>query len=348
MSAAAGGAAAAAPHDCIRAVQHYVNKILKPRDKAKEIPGMKCLLLDKETKAIVAMVYSMNDILSREVYLVEALDGSHESLAHMKAIVLTRPTHENVRELVALLREPKFLEYHIFFTNIVPQVRAGARWQWLCARWPCAAGHCGECCGAVRRCVCPSNNEQSTQLAPLTAPPPVQELLRKLADADHLGVVRQVQEFYADFYAVNPDTFTLNLGGTLALSRPKSLYSPSDELSLKRCTAGLLALLLSFKVKPYVRYVASSDAAASIAREVAGTVGGERELFTFNRTGGVPLLLIMDRREDPITPLLTQWTYQVRGVGVVVGGGRCMDASPSRPAPLPGHGTRAAARRHPQ
>ena len=123
--AAMSAASSAAPHDCIRAVQHYINKILKPRDKAKEISGMKCLLLDKETKSIVAMAYSMNDILAREVYLVESLDGAHESLGHMKAIVLTRPTHDNVRELVALLKEPKFLEYHIFFTNIVPQVRRG-------------------------------------------------------------------------------------------------------------------------------------------------------------------------------------------------------------------------------
>jgi vacuolar protein sorting-associated protein 45 len=38
----------------------------------------------------------------------------------------------------------------------------------------------------------------------------------------------------------------------------------------------------------------------------------ERELFDFgSRTGEVaPVLLIMDRREDPVTPLLLQWTYQ--------------------------------------
>jgi hypothetical protein len=35
--------------DCIRAITHYINKILRPRDKTKEISGMKCLLLDKET-----------------------------------------------------------------------------------------------------------------------------------------------------------------------------------------------------------------------------------------------------------------------------------------------------------
>jgi vacuolar protein sorting-associated protein 45 len=38
----------------------------------------------------------------------------------------------------------------------------------------------------------------------------------------------------------------------------------------------------------------------------------ERELFDFGTRGGeaAPLLLLIDRRDDPVTPLLTQWTYQ--------------------------------------
>jgi len=209
----------------------------------------------------------MNDILSKEVYLVESLESASESLGHMKAIVLARPTNESVKLIAAQLKEPKFLEYHIFFTNIVPQ-----------------------------------------------------ELLRKLADADHLCVVRQVQEFYADFHAVNADLFSLSLSGTLSLCRPKASYTHADEANLRRCSSGLLALLLSFKVKPYVRYSASSDAAAAIAREVVGAIGGERELFTFNRQAGAPLLLIIDRKEDPVTPLLTQWTYQAMVHELLPGG----------------------------
>ena len=80
---------------------------------------------------------------------------------------------------------------------------------------------------------------------------------------------------------------------------------------------------------------ASSDVCAAIARDIAGTIGGERDLFTFQRAAsGSPLLvgacrrtraaaralstpppplpvqLVLDRREDPVTPLLSQWTYQ--------------------------------------
>lgn len=33
-------------------------------------------------------------------------------------------------------------------------------------------------------------------------------------------------------------------------------------------------------------------------------------LFDFRLTQVAPLLLILDRRNDPVTPLLSQWTYQ--------------------------------------
>ena len=36
----------------------------------------------------------------------------------------------------------------------------------------------------------------------------------------------------------------------------------------------------------------------------------ENQLFEFKQPDSPPLLLILDRRNDPITPLLNQWTYQ--------------------------------------
>ena len=62
LTAPAGGPAA----DMIRGVQSYLNKILKPKDPSRAIDGMKALLLDRETKTIVSMVYSMHEILSKE------------------------------------------------------------------------------------------------------------------------------------------------------------------------------------------------------------------------------------------------------------------------------------------
>ena len=45
-----------------------------------------------------------------------------DSVAHVKAVCLLRPTPENIRALKQHLAEPRFLEYHLFFTNMVPQV----------------------------------------------------------------------------------------------------------------------------------------------------------------------------------------------------------------------------------
>lgn len=36
----------------------------------------------------------------------------------------------------------------------------------------------------------------------------------------------------------------------------------------------------------------------------------EQQLFDFRRPDTPPILLILDRKNDPVTPLLGQWTYQ--------------------------------------
>ena len=137
----------------------------------------------------------------------------------------------------------------------------------------------------------------------------------------HISFRVQVQECYADYFACAPDLFSLNLAGSLGLSRPKDQYAQADEGNLKRCSSALLAVLLSFKIKPFVRYLAASQAASAVAHEVQGVIGGERELFTFSKAGGSsPLLLVLDRREDPLTPLLTKWSYQAMIHEMVPGG----------------------------
>lgn len=112
----------------------------------------------------------------------------------------------------------------------------------------------------------------------------------------------------------------MSLKGALALSRPRHSWSTGDSANLSRCSQGLLSLLLSFKVKPYIRYLASSEACASLARELSSAITTESQLFTFNKGGGNPLLIIMDRKEDPVTPLLTQFTYQAMVHELIPGG----------------------------
>jgi hypothetical protein len=90
---------------------------------------------------------------------------------------------------------------------------------------------------------------------------------------------------------------------------------------------GITAVMLSLKKKPIIRYEKMSSMAKKLAVEIQvrlvdlgfalnspcysqHRVQSESALFDFRLTQVPPLLLILDRRNDPVTPLLSQWTYQ--------------------------------------
>lgn len=50
--------------------------------------------------------------------------------------------------------------------------------------------------------------------------------------------------------------------------------------------------------------------AKRLAHEIQHNIQQEGQLFDFRRPDTPPILLVLDRRNDPVTPLLTQWTYQ--------------------------------------
>uniref|UniRef100_A0A8C9W027 Vacuolar protein sorting-associated protein 45 n=1 Tax=Scleropages formosus TaxID=113540 RepID=A0A8C9W027_SCLFO len=159
------------------AVKQYVSKMIESSG-----PGMKVLLMDKETTSIVSVVYTQSEILQKEVYLFERIDSQNrENMKHLKAICFLRPTKENVEHLIQELRRPKYSVYFIYFSNVI------------------------------------SKSE-----------------VKALAEADEQEVVAEVQQIITKEY----------------------------------------------------------------------------ELFDFRKTEVPPLLLILDRSDDAITPLLNQWTYQ--------------------------------------
>ncbi|RVE67131.1 hypothetical protein OJAV_G00114210 [Oryzias javanicus] len=228
------------------AVKQYISKMIENSG-----PGMKVLLMDKETTSIVSVVYTQSEILQKEVYLFERIDSQNrDSMKHLKAICFLRPTKENVQHLIQELRRPKYSVYFIYFSNVI------------------------------------SKSE-----------------IKTLAEADEQEVVAEVQEFYGDFIAVNPHLFSLNLQG---VARGRS-WEPS---MLTRCTQGLTSVLLALKKCPMIRYQLSSDMSKRLAESVKQIITKEYELFDFRKTEVPPLLLILDRSDDAITPLLNQWTYQ--------------------------------------
>ncbi|KAI8886728.1 Sec1-like protein [Backusella circina FSU 941] len=131
--------------------------------------------------------------------------------------------------------------------------------------------------------------------------------IEQLAEVDEHEVIREIQEYYGDYLAINPDFYSFG-------QDPHSIFGHSssswDSDTFDQTVKGVLAVLLSLKKKPVIRYARASTMAKRLATEVQATIRQEGQLFDFRRPDTPPILLILDRRHDPVTPLLTQWTYQ--------------------------------------
>jgi vacuolar protein sorting-associated protein 45 len=133
-----------------------------------------------------------------------------------------------------------------------------------------------------------------------------EQYLREIAYADELEVVKEVHEYYADFYAVNADMWHLSLKGSGVLDANQ----PSWGTALGRITDGLAACLLSLKIRPSVRVQRTSALAMQVGQSIKSRIENSSTFHVGQTKQTAPLLVIMDRNEDPVTPLLTAWTYQ--------------------------------------
>ena len=102
-----------------------------------------------------------------------------------------------------------------------------------------------------------------------------------------------------------------------------------NENALKRSAQGLISVLLSLKKSPVIRYQNSSDMCRKLADSIRvsfnylfknwsfifllffnnfkkNIISRDANLFDFRQNDIAPVLLILDRREDTVTPLLNQ------------------------------------------
>jgi vacuolar protein sorting-associated protein 45 len=91
--------------------------------------------------------------------------------------------------------------------------------------------------------------------------------LERMAEADDHEVVKAVQEFYADYLATQKDLFSLSYGKEI----PSVFGSERDSWNpeaFEKATEAVLALLLSLKKKPLIRYERNSLMAKKLAVEI--------------------------------------------------------------------------------
>lgn len=86
-----------------------------------EIGEMKGLVLDSETSGIISIIYTQSKLYKNDVYLIQKIEDVHEKLMHLKAVYFVRPTKDNLALIKQEIAAPHFKEYHLFFTNEVPE-----------------------------------------------------------------------------------------------------------------------------------------------------------------------------------------------------------------------------------
>ena len=220
----------------------------KSIDRAIDEKGLKVLLLDSVTEAVVSMTYSFNEMLSKDVYLIDQMSNpKRQRQGHLKAILFIQPTEQNCEFIERELRDPMYGGYYLFFTNI-------------------AENH----------------------------------ILERIAQADDRERVQQVHEVYSDYLPIHPYAFTCDVRKPLLLD---------SEMDASRICDVIVGVLLSVRRDPWIRYQESSTSCTRLAQAITKRTQSDASLFEFRRSTDC-VLLLLDRRDDIITPLLTQWTYE--------------------------------------
>ena len=126
-------------------------------------------------------------------------------------------------------------------------------------------------------------------------------VLEKIAAADEHEVVNQVVELFHEYCVVNDNMFCAAMLGMVG--------SAAVEVS-----GHVISLLLSLRKCPVIKYDASSLELKRLASEVLYGINTNTNNNLFEDVAlqppDAPILLIVDRKFDPITPLVTPWTYQ--------------------------------------
>ncbi|MBW0507633.1 hypothetical protein O181_047348 [Austropuccinia psidii MF-1] len=266
--------------DVLKSIQNYTNKMIT------ETSGIKVLLLDPDTTSIISLASTQSNLLEHEIYLTDSiLNPNRDKMPHLKCICFLRPTAESLKAMEEELKNPRYKEYWLYFSNILKKSE-----------------------------------------------------IELLAEADEREVVRELQEYFADYAPITTSHFSINLQPYNYANQPTtisltSLVAQSNQArklsqrsiplfgdststwnvstgALERHVQCLSALCLSLKKKPLIRYARMSQMAKKLGQELLYQIQSEQQLFDFRLTNPSPVLLILDRKHDPVTPLLTQWTYQ--------------------------------------
>lgn len=127
--------------------------------------------------------------------------------------------------------------------------------------------------------------------------------LESIAEADQYEAIDKVMEIFEDYLIVNDNLYVVDTTFQTELVNPVLLESEK-----------LVSLLLALKKTPIIKFESNSIDLKRLSSELLYQINSNSNNNLFddlNRNSDTPpLIVLLDRKNDPITPLVTPWTYQ--------------------------------------
>lgn len=137
-----------------------------------------------------------------------------------------------------------------------------------------------------------------------------EDLLQKIAFADVYASIKSIQEVFLDYYIVNNKLLHFDVDSTFMLKNLNS-WSSTENFIIKRIVDGIFGVCMSLRLNPIIKIIKGNSRSNFIAQKVIDKLYSEAEFIQRNCSAEPNgTLILFDRKEDPVTPLLTQWTYQ--------------------------------------
>lgn len=96
-----------------------------------------------------------------------------------------------------------------------------------------------------------------------------EKFMKQLAEADEGDLVQQVQEVFADYYLINQELISLHIPSMIGLTLPKQNWKKQETDELTRIMQGTLAVILSLRKVPMIKYLANSQLSQILAEQLS-------------------------------------------------------------------------------
>ncbi|UKK01126.2 hypothetical protein MACK_001939 [Theileria orientalis] len=244
-----------------------------------KVKGMKVLILDSETSKIISLVYTHSYLLENEVLLTLNIDDGTifnpdpnvTVDSNLKYLKGIYIVSPNIESLNKISSELKNPHFKEYYVYFTNKVK--------------------------------------------------EDLLELMAKSDTLEIVKGVYEYFVDFYVLDECLFTLNIANLQSLY--KDDVNMMLDFSVSKMVNSLFSVCCMLNQIPTVVYRRNNPILQTIANKLQADFNNNNLNLqsiiqsynnynsknpTADHSGCV--LLILDRREDCITPLMNQWTYR--------------------------------------